>query len=169
MSLNKDSELYARVHELFRYENGKLIRKISVNGQAKAGQVAGYFNKSIGYFDVRVDGKCYRQHRIIFLMFNETLPELVDHIDGNPKNNVISNLRSATKAQNRWNCRPNTGSQSGVKGVYKDGSSWKALVNVNNVRYYLGMYKTIDEAKAVVEKKYLELHKDFMFKGDDNV
>ena len=62
--------LFNRLHELFEYDNGVLIRKININGQVKKGQVAGYLNKSTGYMDVRVDNKNYRQHRMIFLMFH---------------------------------------------------------------------------------------------------
>ena len=49
--------LFNRLHELFEYDNGVLIRKININGQAKKGQVAGNLNKSTGYMDVRVDNK----------------------------------------------------------------------------------------------------------------
>lgn len=162
-------KLYNRIHELFRYEDGLLIRKVDVNGQAKEGQVAGNLNKSTGYKDVRVDNKSYRQHRLIFLMFHKYLPEFVDHLDGNPLNNKVENLREVSKMQNRWNCKPNRGSISGIKGVYKDGSKWKALVNVEGVRYYLGMFENIEDAKAVVQLKYKELQKDFSYKGDNCV
>ena len=157
--------LFNRLHELFEYDNGVLIRKININGQAKKGQVAGNLNKSTGYMDVRVDNKNYRQHRMIFLMFHGYLPNVVDHIDGNPLNNKVENLREATKMQNRWNCKPNRGTISGVKGVYKDHSKWKALINVGGVRYYLGMFETIEEAKSVVELKYAELQDEYSYKG----
>ena len=161
-------ELFDRAHELFEYKDGWLVRKITVNGQAKIGDIAGNLNKSTGYYDVRVDNKNHRQHRLIFLMFHKYLPRLVDHIDGNPTNNRIENLREASKKENRWNCKPNKDTISGVKGVYKDGSKWKALVNVDGVRYYLGMYESIQEAEAVVKVKYEELQKDFAFKGEVN-
>ena len=106
-----------------------------------------------------------RMHRLVFGLSNKLQ---VDHIDGNPTNNRIENLREASKKENRWNCKPNKDTISGVKGVYKDGSKWKALVNVDGVRYYLGMHESIQEAEAVVKVKYEELQKDFAFKGEVN-
>ena len=49
--------------------------------------------------------------------------------------------------------------------MYKDRSKWKALINVGGVRYYLGMFETIEEAKSVVELKYAELQDEYSYKG----
>ena len=152
--------LLKRCNELFSVESGKLIRTATQSPNAKIGEVAGWIDNT-GYMKVRVDGKTLLVHRVIFLMTTGTLPTLVDHIDGDILNNKPDNLREASKSQNRWNCKPNKGSQSGVKGVYFDRGRWKALVNYKGRRYYLGMFSSVKEAATVVNEKYKELHGEF--------
>lgn len=156
--------LYNKCHELFECCDGKLIRKINASPNARKGDVAGTLDISgggIGYYRVKIDKKSYLLHRLIYLMTHRELPEVVDHIDGDTHNNRIENLRASDKKKNRWNCNSNEFSQSGVKGVYRDNKKWKALINVNGKRYYLGMYDTIESAKIVVDMKYVELQGEY--------
>lgn len=157
-------DLFERCHQLFTYNDGELFRKTPSGGQQK-NSVVGFDHacKKDTYRRLKIDGKSYMLHRIVFLMFTKTMPDLVDHIDGNTMNNKIENLRESCKKTNRWNSAGNKGSQSGIKGVYSDRGRWKALVNVGGVRHYLGMYGTKEEAKQIVDAKYIELQKDFAF------
>lgn len=134
---------------------------MSRSPNARKGMEAGWFDGKIGYHRVRVNCKSYLTHRVIFFMLSGELPDVVDHIDGNTLNNRFENLRSATKANNRWNCNPNKGTQSGVKGVYLDRGRWKALINFQGKRYYLGMYSSIEKASEVVRLKYEELQGEY--------
>lgn len=72
--------------------------------------------------------------------------ELVDHIDGNGLNNLRSNLRLATRAQNVQNRKINSNSESGYKGVTRnkqtDIESWKAHIFVNGKQKFIGSYPT---------------------------
>ena len=122
-----------RLHELFRYDDGWLYRKVGVSGGARAGSRAGSLS-SRGYFRLRVDGENFLAHRLIFTMHHGVIPaEMnIDHIDDNPGNNKIENLRLATRAENTWNRRGvPAGSRSGVLGVspYKNG--WHVRVRAN--------------------------------------
>lgn len=155
-----NSNLRDRVCYLFDYRDGNLIRKTHQSSNARIGDVAGWLDKSSGYLRVRVDRKMYLVHRLIYLIHTGLLPSVVDHMDGNILNNKIENLRESDEFRNRWNCLGNEGSISGVKGVYQDGGRWKAMVNVDKKRYYLGMYDTIEEAAEIVRKKYEELQGD---------
>jgi hypothetical protein len=160
MQNDSNKSLYDRCHELFEISKDfQLIRKIKRASNADVGSNAGWYDN--GYYRLKIDQKPYLVHRIIYLMLTGEYPECVDHIDGDSMNNNINNLRPATKKQNRWNCRSNNGSQTGVKGVYVDGKKYKALVSANGERYYLGMYDTIEQAKVVVDKKYIELQSEY--------
>lgn len=155
--------LYDLCHKLFYIQDGKLIRKLTVSPKAVVGSEAGGFDSTIGYRRVKVERKSYLAHRLIFLMVNGYLPEFIDHINGDRCDNRPENLREVTKEQNRWNSKGNSGSVSGVKGVYLDKGRWKALLNFKGDRYYIGMFSSKEEAANAVNEKYNELQRDFAY------
>lgn len=100
-----------------------------------------------GYVRVRRDGKEFRAHRIIWEIFHGPIPDgmLVDHKDGNVRNNRIENLRLATRTQNNANrvkqdfsCLP--------KGVAKVGNKFRARITRNSKTISLGTFNTAEEA-----------------------
>ena len=61
-----------------------------------------------GYTRVEINGKHYLVHRLVYQTwasgYDQLNPELViDHIDANPLNNAIYNLRQVTQAENIQN------------------------------------------------------------------
>jgi len=57
-----------------------------------------------GYYQTKVNGSHYYNSRLIWKMVNGKDPEqVIDHIDNNPSNNVISNLRDVTQRENLMN------------------------------------------------------------------
>ena len=60
------NELINRFKYLFEYDNGKLIRRVP-RGNSKKGDHCGHVEKK-GYRSTEVDGKAYKNHRIIFSM-----------------------------------------------------------------------------------------------------
>jgi HNH endonuclease len=65
-----------------------------------------------------------------------------DHIDGNPYNNVRSNLRLATRAQQNANrSKPKSKyASSRFKGVRRHRGKWEANIGVNGRVIYLGLF-----------------------------
>ena len=77
----------------------------------------------------------------------------VDHIDGNPSNNVRSNLRFATVSQNNANRRATRrpGCFRGVFAVPRNAKKpWKAQITVNRASIHLGYF----ESEAAAAKAY---------------
>ena len=87
-------------------------------GKAKIGAVAGTPSAK-GYLVIGVQGRRFLAHRLAWMFVFGAMPNgQLDHIDGNPANNRIANLREATNSQNHGNRGPSRASTSGVKGVY---------------------------------------------------
>lgn len=97
------------------------------------GSLAGFFNKVTKRWAVCVNYKKYYVHRVIWeLHHGKIKPEdVVDHIDGNPENNVIENLRLVTKEINARNLKGRKGTVTGITGVYKE---WKPAGD--NIEWY---------------------------------
>lgn len=122
-----------------------------------AGKVAGKIRKKDGY--VRI--KDYLAHRLAFMFINGPIPPgmLIDHKDRVPSNNRIVNLRLATKYQNGYNSR--SYGSSGIKNVYRHGSSWFVEIIANGKKHYFGIYPTIEAAAIVADRERNRLHGEF--------
>ena len=103
-----------------------------------------------GYKYIKIAGKLYGEHRLVWLMVNGSFPDCdLDHEDTNKSNNAIDNLRKSTRRQNMTN--RNGWAKSGFKGVYpnKRGKPWNAKIRVNGEDINLGnFYVAEDAAKA---------------------
>lgn len=151
-----------RVNELLEYRDGQLFWKVHPRGRKLKGLPSG--NKdSKGYLQTTIDGRLHFNHRLIFLMHHGHLPTCVDHIDGNPANNRIENLREASRRQNSWNQARTRNTASGVKGVtwQERNKKWKVRVMVSGVSHYCGLFEDIELAELVAEEARNKYHGEF--------
>ena len=128
-----------------------------------AGKIAGSLNKN-GYIALFVLNKWYRAHRIIWLWMTGSWPTIdVDHRDLSKSNNRWGNLREATQAQNRTNRNLRPDNTSGLKGVcwFKPQGKWRAAIQANKKRVFLGYFDTKDEAHAAYCDAAKRLHGEF--------
>lgn len=142
------------VKSLFDYRDGNLYWKVAKGRRVKVGDLAG--TVSMGYRRVKIDGKIYAVHRLIFILHHGSILKYLDHIDGNPLNNSIGNLRDATSQENNRN-RKKIKSYGGksptsrFKGVswYEQYEKWQVRIGINGKRKHLGYFTLeIDAAKA---------------------
>lgn len=88
-----------------------------VKNQVKIGDKAGTVQKD-GYVQIGVDNKKYHAHRLAWLYTYGRLPkEQIDHIDGNPSNNKLENLREVSPIENQRNQKMKSNNTSGITGV----------------------------------------------------
>lgn len=106
-----------------------------------------------GNVSIRIGKLGFRQmHRIIWVMHNGPIPDgmEVDHIDQNPANNRISNLRLATSSQQKMNKGAQSNNRSGLKGAYyhacRRGKKWRSQIKVGSRLIFLGYHGTALEA-----------------------
>jgi hypothetical protein len=99
-----------------------------------------------GYVRGHIGGDRVFLHRHLLRM-RKSDSRLADHIDGDPKNNTLENLRVATGSQNSVN-RHVVASNSGYRGVtfHKQSKKWVAAIKVNNKSIYLGLFLDPEEA-----------------------
>ncbi len=129
-----------------RYENGRLFW---IDGK-RAGREAGSLNP-YGYKDVRLDGKVYKVHRVIYSMFKGVIADglVIDHINQIKDDNRIENLRAVSHSENMKNRSMLPNNTSGITGVfwYKRQQKYGAFIGVNGKQTYLGQFADINEAR----------------------
>lgn len=150
-----------QLNQIFKYENGKLYWKMPRKG-VNVNDVAGT-TLSTGYRSVFIDGKRHMEHRVIFMMHNGYLPKEIDHIDNNPLNNCIENLREATRSNNMQNTKLLKNNVSGCKNVYwhKISNKWKVQLNANKNRMFFGSFDDLELADFVAQEARDKYHKEF--------
>ena len=140
-------------------DTGEFFRLVSLSNSSKIGKVTGY-KTDFGYIRLCVDGKQYFAHRLAWLyIYGEFPSSVIDHIDQNPSNNKISNLRTVSIKQNLENRNKPKNNKSGFKGVSwsKSVNKWIAMIGHKNQQIYLGAYKNIHDADHAYQnaaKKY---------------
>lgn len=148
--------------EYFEYRDGKLYWKKTDAHRCKIGQEVGFFDE-LGYRKVNFKYKKEAVHRIIFLMHYGYLPKEIDHIDGNPSNNMIQNLREATRSEQCSNTKLRKDNLSGLKGISwdKNRNKWLVRVNCNKKTVYQGRFDDLELAELVAIEARDKFHKEF--------
>ena len=127
-----------------------------------AGTLAGHVRKD-KYIHVILLGNSYKAHRLAWLLHHKQWPtNQIDHVDGNPSNNKIDNLREATPAQNMANKRCYRNNTTGQKGVHNpEPGKWTARIQHNNKRIVLGTFNTFEDARDAYISASSIYHGDF--------
>ena len=124
-----------------------------------------WLHKYKGYYCVKLNRKMFYLHRLLAQAFipNPEKKRIVDHIDGNPLNNSLSNLRWATDLESSRNRKTFSNNSSGFKGVsfHKATGKWRAYIKVDGKLKHLGLFHTKEEAAAAYEKAARELYGEF--------
>lgn len=128
----------------------------------RPGSIAGSLD-SYGYIVIRFKGRLYKAHRLAWFMTHGAWPAFViDHINADPADNRLANLRLATFSQNRMNERLRRNA-SGLKGVsfYRPRGTWRARIGVNGRQTTIGYYATPEQAHAAYVEASHKFHGAF--------
>ena len=89
--------------------------------------------------------------------------KFVDHIDGDRKNNNLSNLRWATAEENQRNRLKQKNTSSIYKGVTysKKNKKWEARIRINGKNKFIGYFKNEEDAGRAYDEKALQLFGDY--------
>ena len=162
MDTSETDKLIQEWIDKYRYEDGKLYYKKSRFKSKIGKEVKTYItNRGYVYFNDTASKK-RNIHKVIFAMFHRKIPQFIDHIDRNPLNNRIENLRETTRQLNQLNTNMYATNKSGFRGVsfYKQSKKWRAAICIQKKYIHLGLYDTKEEAYAarVAYEKQLNIH-----------
>lgn len=166
------------LRQLLRYEpeTGKLFWKergpewfVTKRSHASwntmyAGKEALTASNKLGYRSGALLGNSVKAHRLAWAIFYGAWPSAeVDHINRDPGDNRIENLREASKSENAQNRIARKDSVSGLKGVKKvrGYQKWSARIMIDGKRKYLGYFDTAEEAWAAYRDASEKYHGEF--------
>lgn len=145
-SLGKFKE-YLRFDEL-----GNLYWVKVKSVKVKVGQIAGSLNKKTGYHQVRIEGKLYYSHRVIYSLLHDvelTRSDILDHINGDRSDNRPENIRAGGYRLNNTNLKIHReGKLPNIE--YNKCGTFRARLFHSNVVVPLGTFKTEQEAADAI-------------------
>lgn len=131
------------INEYIEYnqEEGRLYWKKAKRG-ITVGRPCGR-NTGDSYIQTMINRQWFSNHHLIWLIEHNEWPKgILDHRDGNKRNNHISNLRETTYSGNSRNCKKKVNNTSGVTGVvwHPQYKKWWARINIDGKTISLGMF-----------------------------
>jgi hypothetical protein len=150
-----------RLREVLNYnpETGVFTRRLHGGGK-QAGSITGS-KSSDGRINISIDNINYIAHRLVWLYVHGYMsPMDIDHINGDPSNNQLANLREVSHQINLQNRKgPTRVNGLGVMGVIRNKDRFGAQIKVDGKRVWLGTYDTPELAHSVylqARRKHLE-------------
>lgn len=151
------------VQEAFSYEpeTGLIRWKSTGKGRhAKKNGVVGFKKGGSEYLAVKHQGKRLMLHRLAWCLHHGYWPDVfIDHLNGNPADNRLVNLRLADNKINAENQRrARSDNKTGFLGAQSCGKKYKAQIRTGGVTHYLGMFETPEAAHLEYVKAKRVLH-----------
>lgn len=148
-----------RLRHVFSYNpsTGILTWRINTGKKRMIGKSAGSDNGT-GHLRLRIDRCDLYVHRIVWAMTYGYWPTRgIDHINGNPCDNRIENLREANQSQNVANSRNMKNKLKGAS-YRKSLGRWRSQIMVKGKYIHLGNFDSEQEAHeaycAAAEKHF---------------
>lgn len=112
---------------------------------------------SRGYHIGAIHYVMVKAHRVAWAIHYGEWPDVIDHINGNPSDNRITNLRNVSQTENMRNLSQRTDNTSGASGVWREGNKWAAEIKFKGKKRWLGRYESFEDACAARANAQAEL------------
>lgn len=133
---------------------------LSIRAGEKAGSELLTNRRTPSKIQLYYAGKVRAAHRIIWIMVHGVLSQesFVDHINGNPFDNRLCNLRLSDDKANQSNRSIPINNTSGFKGVTwsRPLGKWKSTIRANGEGYHLGYHDTKGMAALAYAKASIQ-------------
>lgn len=158
---SKTGKIYHKTRNVNWFEEKSQTREWNCKrwNSAFAGKEAFKANRAKGYKAGKLLNSSYLAHRIIWLWYYGEWPkEQIDHINGNPSDNRIVNLRLVNNSENQKNVKLSKRNKTGVIGVHynKKESSWAVYIGENSKNYWLGNHVCFGKAVKIRKEAEVE-------------
>lgn len=156
--------MFSEVFRCFRYDrdSGKIFWKEKPRPKFSSGVTIGKevgIIESTGYRRTTLHQVRYHTHVLVWIFEHGYMPTCIDHIDGNPLNNHISNLRAVSRRENQSNMKKHR--QGHVVGTSfnkcQKKNPWASRIYVNGKSVFLGWHPTQEQAGAAYQAFLTEL------------
>ncbi len=118
---------------------------------------------NLSYWSVGFNGKLIKAHHIVWYLHNHEWPKQLDHINKNPHDNRIENLRVCTNSENQFNKSTYKNNLSKTKGLYfiKRLNKWAAVVYRNKKQHWIGTFEDKELAEFIIYEARKKYHGKF--------
>ena len=146
------------LEEFYLDENQEVRRrKDGYLNRFKKGDLAKFFLHNDSYLHIQVPKAraTVKKSHLVLLLSNVDIPDdmVVDHIDGNKTNDILSNLRVVTTRQNNCNRPIRSDNTSGITGIrWSDYHQHYVIRRTVKGRRLSRSRKTLEEAIVVLEE-----------------
>jgi len=138
-------------NEIFNYDpdTGSITYKVKLKHRSKGIGDDATTAASKGYRKIWIYGKHYPAHRMAWYLHYGKFPELdIDHIDRDPSNNRITNLRDVNRSVNSLNRGVKSTNSTGITGV-SIHKQHKLKYQINYKGKYIGVSHDFFEACCI--------------------
>ena len=116
---------------------------------------------SCGYYQGPINGQYVKTHRVAWaLHFGQWPLHEINHINGDPRDNRISNLRDVEHQVCHHNAARAKNNRSGASGVFwnRRMQGWQASIRRGGKNQCLGTFRTLEEVAAARKEAERELN-----------
>lgn len=159
-------EEWADIFDLSSDSPSGLVWKVPRGTNIKAGDHVGWLTE-LNYWKAEYKNKVVGVHRVVYFLHHGKIDrfKVIDHKDGDPKNNSIDNLREITYAENTRNKKISKNSKTGKNGVFEAHdwvATWSERGKAQSKKFSVLIYgeKAKEMAIAYREKQISRLNED---------
>lgn len=153
----KEQLTQAKLMSVLNYnsDTGSFVWVRTLSNRTKINSIAGCISKK-GYWVIRINNRLYYAHRLAWLYTHGSLPSAeIDHINRNPLDNRISNLRPVSHGENMQNIlSAYSTSKTGLRGAYvqKNNKKYSSRIKVGGKYKTIGSFPTPEKAHEAYMK-----------------